>query len=196
MSDEDEAEDWRVAYSAGAADERKRIRDSMVETENNLPPVLDACCGGRMMWFDPRDSRALFLDNRCAFRKVDVGTPGTVGRKPIVIEPDVLADFTQLPYPDDTFALVVLDPPHLEKLGKTSRFAAQFGRLEGDWRETLRKGFAECFRVLRPQGILIFKWCEYEVPLREVLALTPEQPLFGHRSGARAKTHWVAFLKG
>ena len=29
----------------------------------------------------------------------------------------------------------------------------------------------------------------------EVLALTPEKPLFGHKSGKKMGTHWVAFLK-
>jgi hypothetical protein len=29
-----------------------------------LPPVLDACCGPRMMWFDKNDPRALFIDRR------------------------------------------------------------------------------------------------------------------------------------
>ncbi len=51
------------------------------------------------------------------------------------------------------------------------------------------------FRVLRPDGVLIFKWCEVEIPLESVLALTPERPLFGHRSGVKAATHWVAFVK-
>ena len=59
----------------------------------------------------------------------------------------------------------------------------------------LHRGFAECFRVLRPEGTLIFKWCEYDVPVSEVLALTPEKPLYGHRSGKQSKTHWIAFLK-
>jgi hypothetical protein len=31
--------------------------------------------------------------------------------------------------------------------------------------------------------------------LREILALTPARPLYGHRTGKQAKTHWVAFLK-
>ena len=31
--------------------------------------------------------------------------------------------------------------------------------------------------------------------LREVLALTPEKPLYGHKTGAKARTHWVAFVK-
>ena len=33
----------------------------------------------------------------------------------------------------------------------------------------LRKGFAECFRVLKPHGTLIFKWAESEYSLREVV---------------------------
>lgn len=28
-----------------------------------------------------------------------------------------------------------------------------------------------------------------------VPALAPERPLFGHRSGKKAQTHWVAFIK-
>ena len=98
-----------------------------------LPPVLDACCGGRMFWFDHADKRALFCDRRRAFREVDIGTPGTKGRKPLVVEPDMIADFTAMPFPSDSFALVVFDPPHLEKLGATGKYATSYGRLEGDW---------------------------------------------------------------
>lgn len=32
-------------------------------------------------------------------------------------------------------------------------------------------------------------------PVRDVLALTPTQPVFGHRSGKRAQTHWLVFIK-
>jgi SAM-dependent methyltransferase len=160
-----------------------------------LPPVLDACCGGRMFWFDHGDKRALFCDRRRAFREVDIGTPGTKGRKPLVVEPDMIADFTAMPFPSESFALVVFDPPHLEKLGATGKYATSYGRLEGDWQGMIRAGFAECFRVLRHDGVLVFKWCEYEIPLSRVLALTPEKPLFGHISGKRQQTHWVCFLK-
>jgi len=72
----------------------------------------------------------------------------------------------------------------------------KYGTLLGlDWRDMLRKGFAECFRVLRPGGTLVFKWNEEDVPVREILALTPEKPLYGHKSGRLNKTHRVAFLK-
>lgn len=38
----------------------------MAKNTNNaaFPPVLDACCGSRMFWFDKKDSRATFVDKR------------------------------------------------------------------------------------------------------------------------------------
>ena len=113
----------------------------------------------------------------------------------LTIEADHQADFTDLPFPDNTFALVVFDPPHFERNGATGWVGLKYGTLKGDWREELRRGFAECFRVLRPEGVLIFKWCEDEIPVSQILALTPERPLFAHRSGKQQKTHWVTFMK-
>lgn len=63
------------------------------------------------------------------------------------------------------------------------------------WQEILRKGFAECFRVLEPGGILIFKWNETDIKVSEILSLTPHKPVFGHISGKRANTHWICFMK-
>jgi SAM-dependent methyltransferase len=161
----------------------------------SLPAVLDVCCGGRSFWFDHKDSRALFMDRRRETWTVDIGTPGTIGRKPLVIDPDILADFTDIPFPAESFSLVVFDPPHIQREQPLGVFTKKYGCLNGDWREMLRLGFAECFRVLKPNGTLIFKWAESEFPVAEVLALTPEKPLFGHKSGKKMGTHWVAFLK-
>lgn len=47
--------------------------------------------------------------------------------------------------------------------------------------------------MLRPHGTLVFKWSEVSYPLRDVLALTPERPLFGHRTSRN--THWCVFMK-
>lgn len=160
-----------------------------------LPPVLDACCGSRMFWFDKQDERALFVDNRREAHPIDIGTPGTIGRSPIVVDPDILADFRELPFPDDSFSLVVFDPPHIERTAAKGLLTRKYGHLDGDWREMLRAGFAECFRVLKPEGTLIFKWAESDHPVSEILKLTPHRPLFGHRSGKSSATHWVAFLK-
>jgi SAM-dependent methyltransferase len=147
-----------------------------------------------MFWFDSDDPRALFVGKRRERHRVKDGSSKN-GEREIVIDPDIVADFTALPFPDNTFAVVIFDPPHLVSAGKSGWLARKYGRLEGDWRETLRKGFAECFRVLRPEGTLIFKWSESEVPVSQILALTPERPLVGQRCGKAAKTHWMVFLK-
>jgi len=155
-------------------------------------PVLDVCCGSRAFWFDKQDGRTLFLDKRrCVLPRTHSDSP----RAPVVIEPDIQCDFTNLPLPSATFSLVVFDPPHLINTIGNGNVAKYYGVLPSDWREELRKGFAECFRVLKPNGTLIFKWNECRIPVREILALTPEKPLFGHKTGKLSQTHWVAFLK-
>lgn len=166
-------------------------------TESKIyPPVLDACCGSRMMWFDKNDKRAMYFDKRKESYPI-APNRGWPNGTTFVVSPDMQGDFASLPFPDNTFAHVVFDPPHCHASdGRMNGLnAKRYGLLAGDWRDMLRKGFAECFRVLRPSGTLIFKWGAVEVPLRDVLALTPEKPLYGHRSGKKAQTHWVAFLK-
>lgn len=166
----------------------------------SLPPasgcagVLDVCCGSRMFWFDREDSRAVFVDKRRETHELkDKSSKG--GSRRLIIDPDIQADFTALPFEDESFALVVFDPPHLIRNGKSGWLAKKYGKLEGDWRDELRLGFAECFRVLKPEGTLIFKWNEHEIPVREILALTPERPLFGNRCGKTSKSHWIVFQK-
>ena len=154
------------------------------------PQVLDVCCGPKGMWFDKNDERAVFMDKRRETH-VDVYPCGT---KTNVIDPDILGDFTNIPFPDNSFSLVVFDPPHIEQ-DSVSQITKKYGSLSGDWREMLRAGFAECFRVLKPDGVLIFKWNDCRFPVKEILALTPEKPLFGHKSGKKMGTHWVAFMR-
>jgi ubiquinone/menaquinone biosynthesis C-methylase UbiE len=156
--------------------------------------VLDACCGSRMFWFDREDERALFMDKRAESHCLrDRSSKG--GSRALIVAPDLRADFTALPFPDDHFPMVVFDPPHLLNNGRDGWMAKKYGKLEQGWREDLRKGFAECFRVLKPEGTLIFKWNAHEIPVSQILALTPIHPLFGNRCGKTAKTHWVVFMK-
>ena len=72
----------------------------------NRKPILDACCGGKMFYFAKDDPRVLFQDIR------EVETTLCDGRS-FSVKPDVVADFTLMPYPDESFAMVVFDPPHL-----------------------------------------------------------------------------------
>ncbi len=111
------------------------------------------------------------------------------------IAPDIEMDFRNMPFSDNSFHAVVFDPPHLIRAGKQSWLALKYGKLNQDWREDLAKGFSECFRVLKPNGILIFKWNETQIKVSEVLALTDQKPFIGHPSGKRANTHWITFMK-
>ena len=159
-----------------------------------LPPVLDACCGSRMFWFDRADERAIYIDRRRETHELkDKSSRG--GKRTLVVNPDIVADFTALPFDDASFALVCFDPPHFRRNGGKGWVGLKYGTLGDDWRDMLRKGFAECFRVLKPEGTLVFKWNEDEIPVSQVLALTPEKPLFGNRCGKTAKSHWLVFLK-
>lgn len=160
-----------------------------------MKAVLDPCCGSRMMWFDKTNPLAVFGDQRNETITVTDRSHREDGTRTLRIEPDTLMDFRALPFPEDSFRLVAFDPPHLERAGPKSWLAAKYGKLGADWREDLRAGFAECFRVLKPEGVLVFKWNETQVKVREVLALTPHQPLFGQVSGRSGMTHWLVFMK-
>jgi SAM-dependent methyltransferase len=153
--------------------------------------VLDVCCGSRAMWFDRKDPRAIYLDRR---RETVTEILPTRNQK-VVIDPDIVSEFTDIPFPNDSFDLVVMDPPHVQRKEPKGNITKRYGCLSGDWREMLRGGFAECFRVLKPGGTFIFKWSSVQFPLKDILELTPEKPLFGHQSGRRMNTHWVAFIK-
>lgn len=157
-------------------------------------PIIDICCGSRMFWFDRQNPSAIFCDERREIHDLkDRSSSG--GKRTLIINPDFQADFTVLPFPDNSFALVVFDPPHLIRSGHRSWLAKKYGVLGADWREELKAGFAEGFRVLKPEGVLVFKWNEYQIPVSQVLSLTPAAPLFGNRCGKSAKSHWIVFMK-
>lgn len=158
--------------------------------------VLDPCCGSRMMWFDKSDPRTVFGDRRSETIVVTDNSRGNAsGTRTLRIEPDTLMDFRALPFPDGRFKLVAFDPPHLEQAGPRSWLAAKYGKLGENWRDDLREGFAECWRVLASDGVLVFKWNETQVKVGEVLALAPAKPLFGQVSGRSGMTHWLVFMK-
>ena len=94
------------------------------------------------------------------------------------------------------FYHVIFDPPHLVRAGDTAWMVKKYGKLEEEnWKQTLHDGFAECMRVLKPYGTLIFKWNETQIPVREVIEAIGQEPLYGNRSGKQGKTHWMAFIK-
>ena len=151
-----------------------------------MKKILDACCGSKMFWFDKENENTVFMDKRC-FN--DVLCDG----RTLEINPDIIADFRYMPFQDESFYLVVFDPPHLLKAGENSWLAKKYGKLDSvTWKDDISQGFNECMRVLKPNGTLIFKWNEEQIKLKEILKIIEYKPLFGNK---RAKTHWLVFMK-
>lgn len=147
--------------------------------------ILDACCGSRMFYFDKEHEDVTYMDIR------ELNTTLSDGCK-LIVAPDVVADFRNMPYDDESFYMVVFDPPHLIRGGDKSWLVQKYGRLNETWPEDLKKGFEECMRVLKPNGTLIFKWNEEQIKLAEVLKCFGQKPILGNK---RSKTHWLVFMK-
>lgn len=161
-----------------------------------MKTVLDPCCGSRMMWNNRTDERVIFGDIRNQVISVTDRSHGKEdGTRTLCIEPDAVMDFRSLPFPENTFNLVSFDPPHLVRAGNKSWLAAKYGKLSDSWRDDIKAGFDECLRVLKPDGVLIFKWNETQVKIGDVIQLAPQPPLFGHLSGRKGLTHWLVFMK-
>ena len=152
--------------------------------------ILDPASSMRAFYFDKHDERVVFGDIR------ENETHLLTNGQTITIKPDEVMDFRAIPYADNSFQMVIFDPPHLLGLSEKSWMRKKYGCLDADsWREDIAQGFAECFRVLKPNGTLVFKWNETSILLKEVLVLTKEKPVLGHPSGKRMATHWVLFMK-
>ena len=153
--------------------------------------ILDVCCGSKMMWFNKQNDDVVFGDIRLDTYEIQCKKEVSV----ISITPDIQFDFRQLPFENESFRMVVFDPPHLMRISDNSILYAKYGKLGFGWKEDLREGFQECFRVLKPFGTLIFKWSDIQIPLSEILKLSPVAPLFGNRNSQKSHTYWVVFLK-
>lgn len=157
--------------------------------------ILDPCCGSRMMYFDKQDQRVLFGD----IRQEEHYLKDRDLVRHLEVKPDIKMDFTNIPFDDASFRLVVFDPPHLVRAGKKSWLGKKYGKLGEDWRNDIKKGFSECFRVLEEGGVLIFKWNENQISVQEILSLTDEKPIFGHvtrkHKANQTATHWITFMK-
>lgn len=149
--------------------------------------ILDATCGSKMMWFDKNNPDVIFTDKR-------KGSFEAYGNKTI-IEPDIQTDFKNLPFADNSFYLVVFDPPHSKWLGGNTILGQKYGQLFSDWKIEIRQGFDECMRVLKQNGTLIFKWNDKDIKLNELIEVIGQKPLFGHPSGKHGKTIWMTFMK-
>ena len=157
--------------------------------------VLDPCCGSRMFWFDRNNPDVVFCDIRSIDNELIWQSKDGKQSRYLTIAPDRICDVTALPFEDESFWHIVFDPPHLTSICDNAWLAKKYGKLEGKWEDFIHDGFEECWRVLKPNGTLIFKWSEVDITVKEVLSVIPHNPLYGHRSGKHMTTHWMAFIK-
>jgi SAM-dependent methyltransferase len=84
--------------------------------------------------------------------------------------PDIVADNTNMPLEDESFDVIVYDPPHIPNQGqdKSKDFTSRFGLVlkspveNGyNFSHTFPPFVKEAYRILRPQGILFAKIADY-----------------------------------
>lgn len=155
-----------------------------IEPENKK--ILDVCCGSRMFHFDKNNPDVLFMDIR------NLEDTLCDGRK-LEIHPDIIADFRNIPFEDNSFSLVIFDPPHLLKIGQNSWLCKKYGKLSETWPTDIKKGFDECMRVLKTNGTLIFKWATRDIRLRQILDVIKVRPIIFHKNH---NTFFLVFMKG
>ncbi len=176
--------------------EKTTVPVSKTRSVNLDKKILDVTCGSKTIWFNKNHPAVIYCDNRKEeYTGIWKSVNGKSARK-CVIDPDFQCDFTDLPFENESFSLVVFDPPHLQKIGNTSWLAKKYGKVDIDWKRMLHEGFDECMRVLKTDGVLIFKWSEYDIPATEVWKAIGQKPLFGHHSGKQSKTFWACYMKG
>lgn len=154
--------------------------------------ILDVTCGARSIWFDKHHPAAVYCDKR---REQYHHLWKNDGNCTLDIDPDIVCDFTDLPFQDNSFPLVVFDPTHLTGAKETAWLVKKYGKLDENWPQMLHDGFMECMRVLKPDGVLIFKWSEYDISAERVWKAIGQKPLFGHHSGKKMGTFWACFMK-
>lgn len=157
--------------------------------------ILDVTCGSRTIWFNKNHPAAIYADKRVEELYAVWKSGNGQSERSCIIAPDIQCDFTDLPFDANSFALVVWDPPHLRRVGENAWLAKKYGRLDNNWPKMLQDGFKECMRVLKPDGVLIFKWAETQIPAAEVWKAIGQRPLFGHHSGKKSQTFWGCFMK-
>ena len=94
--------------------------------------ILDATTGFKGIWYQKNHPFVIFLDKR----KVDcIESRHPIGKKRRVkINPDVVSEWKDAPFPDDYFDMIIFDPPHLivDRDKKLPGMAIEYGCLYKD----------------------------------------------------------------
>ena len=163
--------------------------------------ILDATCGSRGIWYQKNHPFVTFMDERNGvFSTVLSKNLKFKNRRRYKINPDIISEWKDAPFPDNYFDMVIFDPPHMiiERGKKPPNMSVPYGILYKDnYKRVLKDGMAKLFDILKPEGIFILKWCENSAPVDEIIKLAPYPPLFGSNTKSKGHTQnfWILFLK-
>jgi len=162
--------------------------------------ILDATAGTRSIWYQKSNPFTLFMDKRYekVYRRDEININSHTQRI-MKIYPDIIGNWERLPFKDNSFDIIIFDPPHLIKKnnGKILQsMVKMYGFFyEDNYKYILETGIKELFRTLKPNGQFILKWCECDKPVEDIIKLFPYLPLFGSRTGQKNNNHWITFIK-
>lgn len=131
--------------------------------------ILDATGGNRGIWFDKTHPGVTWIDIRKDMH------PGTL-----------LMDCRKTSFREGEFDLIVFDPPHMA-IGPKAQMAERYGSFSTAYiRELCALAFREFHRILRPDGLLAFKWASHDTSLERVLGMASGfDPLVGTTTASR-----------
>lgn len=145
--------------------------------------ILDATCGTRIMWENKHDPDTVYLDVRPE------------------VKPDIIGSICNTPFANNTFDLVIFDPPH-KNLGATSTMTWRYGHFStAQIMYTLVAGFHEISRILKEDGLCLFKWSDGNIDLNRALRQQPlnlsvlviQRVSYHTKSGNQC--YWVTMIK-
>lgn len=159
--------------------------------------ILDATASARSIWYQKENPYTIFMDMRQGTFSTKTDNTSKQSVRLWKVYPDILAKWQYLPFKNNSFDMIVFDPPHIfrNEHTKISTMMIKYGNLNQSWREEIRIGAAELFRALKPNGLFILKWSETDISINEILKLISYPPMFGTRTGQANNTHWITFIK-
>jgi ubiquinone/menaquinone biosynthesis C-methylase UbiE len=165
--------------------------------------ILDATCGAKLMY---KGLHEAFNQGELVFMDIREGDFPTFGRRKqgetITVQPDKVGCITSIPWPDESFSMVIVDPPHAGRWGKNSFMAALYGSWDRDtFVRRFHKANDELYRVLKPGGVLLLKVQDNEgrdkiaerLLTKFKLLLKIQQVNSSGRTGH--KTFWMHFIR-
>ena len=124
-------------------------------------------------------------------------------KRPVNIEPDIMADLKHLPFRDSVFSLIMFDPPHGDFSIK-SFFCNIYGSLRPqEYITLLIWANIEFARVLKDDGYILAKTHQYDERDRaairnftnfKLLMTIDFESKAGHKN-VKGKTRWMLFVK-